>query len=175
LRFIEPAQEGKNQKDPITSERAALIRLILNRNYKNKGGYIMLKEQLDPTNLSPAYVCGHIFAVMESIQRAALGKDLNVGIRERFFSFASTNPSPAFGRLMKLSQNHITKLKHERAGVAIILDQQLRELCSNINEFPVVFSLEEQGQFALGYYHQKQKDYNDYKKHEELKQIMEEN
>ena len=64
----------------------------------------MIKEQNDLNDKSPAIVCGKIFAVMESIQRAAQGKDLNAGIRERFFSFASTSPAPAFGRLMKLSQ-----------------------------------------------------------------------
>jgi CRISPR-associated protein Csd1 len=122
---------------------------------------------------NPAIICGKIFAVMESIQRAAQGKELNAGIRERFFSFASTSPSPAFGRLMKLTQNHISKLKHEKPGLAVILDRQLQELCSIINSFPPIFSLEEQGQFALGYYHQKQQDYENAKNNKELQSIIE--
>jgi CRISPR-associated protein Csd1 len=170
IKFIETTEDGKT-RESITPDRAALIRLILNRNNKN-GGY-MIKEQNDSNDRLPAIVCGKIFAVMESIQRAALGKDLNAGIRDRFFSFASTSPAPAFGRLMKLSQNHISKLRHDKPGLAIILDRQLQELCSLLNEFPSIFSLEEQGQFALGYYHQRQQDFDNAKGNKELQVIIE--
>jgi len=170
IRFVENSEDGQT-KETMTPERAALIRFVLNRNIKNGGK--MIKEQNDPNDTSPAIVCGKIFAVMENIQRAAQGKDLNAGIRERFFSFASTSPAPAFGRLMKLSQNHISKLKHEKPGLAVILDRQLQELCSLINGFPAIFSLEEQGQFALGYYHQKQQDYDNAKNNKELKLLIE--
>ncbi len=172
IRFIENSEDGKTQ-ETITPERAALIRFILNRN--NKKEETMIKEQNDPNDKSPAIVCGKIFAVMESIQRAAQGKDLNAGIRERFFTSASTNPATAFGRLMKLSQNHISKLKHEKPGLAVLLDRQLQELCTFLNGFPVLFSLEEQGQFALGYYHQKQQNYDNAKNNKELQTIIEDN
>lgn len=169
IRFVEYADDGQT-KESLTPERAALIRFILNRN--NKNGDFM-KEQSDPNDKSPAIVCGKIFAVMENIQRAAQGKDLNAGIRERFFTSASTNPATAFGRLMKLSQNHISKLKHEKPGLAVLLDRQLQELCSFLDGFPAIFSLEEQGQFALGYYHQKQQDYENAKNNKELQSIIE--
>ncbi len=172
IRFVENTEDGQS-KESITPERAALIRFILNRN--NKNGGLMIKEQNDPNDTRQAIVCGKIFAVMEGIQRAAQGKDLNAGIRERFFSFASTSPAPAFGRLMKLSQNHISKLKHEKPGLAVILDRQLQELCSLLKGFPAIFSLEEQGQFALGYYHQKQQDYDNAKNNKELQSIIENN
>jgi len=170
VRIMENGDEQK-KKESITPDRAALIRLILNRN--NKGG-LMVQEKLDMENKAPAYVCGRIFAVLESVQRAALGKDINAGIRERFFSFASTNPSSAFGRLMKMSQNHLTKLKGEKPGVAVILDKELSDLFSLIDEFPSVFSLEEQGQFAIGYYHQKQDTYKKAKQNRELKAATDE-
>jgi CRISPR-associated protein Csd1 len=170
IRFVENSEDGQS-KETITPERAALIRFILNRNTKNGG--TMIREQNDPNDKSPALICGKIFAVMESIQRAAQGKDLNAGIRERFFTSASTNPATAFGRLMKLSQNHISKLKHEKPGLAVWLDRQLQELCSLLVGFPALFSLEEQGQFALGYYHQKQQDYDNAKINKELQSIIE--
>ncbi len=170
LRIVEN-NEDSGKKESVTPERAALIRLILNRN--NKGGY-MLTEKLDIENCSPPYICGRIFAVLEGIQRAALGKNINAGIRERFFSFASTNPSSAFGRLMKLSQNHLSKLKNEKAGLAVILDRELQELFSKIKEFPAIFALEEQGQFAIGYYHQKQDTFKKAKSNAELKDATEE-
>lgn len=170
IRFVENSEDGES-KETITPERAALIRFVLNRN--NLKGGTMIKAQNDPNDNSPAIVCGKIFAVMENIQRAAQGKDLNAGIRERFFTSASTNPATAFGRLMKLSQNHISKLKHEKPGLAVLLDRQLQELCSFLNGFPALFSLEEQGQFALGYYHQKQQDYENAKNNKELQSIIE--
>ncbi|MBW1727725.1 MAG: type I-C CRISPR-associated protein Cas8c/Csd1 [Deltaproteobacteria bacterium] len=172
IRVIEMTDDGRS-RETMTPVRASLIRLILNRNFKYKKGYTMQKEELDPENKNPSYLCGRIFAVMEGIQRAALGKNLNAGIRERFFSAASTNPSPAFGRLMRLSQNHLSKLKQEKPGVAVILDRELQYLCSAISAFPAILSLEEQGQFALGYYHQKQYDFDRAKKHEEFKSITE--
>ncbi len=170
IRIIENV-DGGGTKESITPERAALIRLIINRNYK---GGSMVSEKLDDNNYSPPYVCGRIFSVLESIQRAALGKDINAGIRERFFSFASTNPSSAFGRLMRLSQNHLTKLKTEKAGLAVVLDRELQELFSKIKEFPAIFSLEEQGQFAIGYYHQKQDTWQKAKNSAEMKSATEE-
>lgn len=155
----------------ITPERTALIRLLLNRN--NNGG-IEMAESLDEQNNSPAYISGRIFCVLENVQRAALGKT-NAGIRERFFSSASTNPSSAFGRLLKMSQNHISKIKGEKPGLAVIFDKELQELFSKIDNFPTIFKLEEQGQFAIGYYHQKNETFRKAAENKELKDAIENN
>jgi len=139
----------------VTAERAALIKLILNRN--NKGGGFMITENTVHGERPIAYVCGQVFAKLESIQYAALG-DKNAGIREKFFTYAMTSPAAAFGRLFNLSSKHFTKLKSEKTGLAVKLDKELQELCKDIDilKFPQLFLLEEQGQFAIGYYHQKQ-------------------
>ena len=116
---------------------------------------------LDETNSNSAYTCGRLFAVLESIQYHASGGNLNAGIRERFFSSASTTPTTAFGRLMKLSQHHLSKIRSDRPGLAVNLDKQLQELMCKIEgtRFPVTFSLEDQASFAIGYYHQRQDDF----------------
>ncbi len=112
-----------------------------------------------------AYICGQIFAKMESIQYAAAGGDRNAGIREKYFTYAMTSPAAAFGRLFNLSSKHFTKLKHEKPGLAVNLDKELQELCGGIDlekfpqVLPTIFHLEEQGQFAIGYYHQRQKQF----------------
>jgi len=139
----------------VTAERAALIKLILNRN--NKGGGFMITENEVQGDRPIAYVCGQIFAKMESIQYAALG-DKNAGIREKYFTFAMTSPASAFGRLFNLNSKHFTKLKNDKPGLAVTLDKELQELCKDVDirKFPSIFLLEEQGQFAIGYYHQKQ-------------------
>lgn len=144
----------------VTAECAALIKLILNRNFR--GGGCMITEDSVQGERPVAYICGQIFAKMESIQYAALGAR-NAGIREKYFTYAMTTPLAAFGRLFNLSSKHFTKLKHEKPGLAVNLDKELQELCSgiDIDKFPAMFRLEEQGQFAIGYYHQKQKQFAD--------------
>ncbi|MBA3066500.1 type I-C CRISPR-associated protein Cas8c/Csd1 [bacterium] len=162
-------KRARLDKNGVTPERAALIKLILLRNFK--GGIFMDQKKVEGRGNPAAYVCGQIFAVLESIQYAALGKT-NAGIREKYFTFALTNPAPAFGRLFSLSSKHFTKLKGEKPGLAVVLDRELQSLCKEIKieEFPAIFTLEEQGQFAIGYYHQRQKQFN----RAELKEIVEE-
>ena len=140
-------QRARLDKYGVTTERAALIKLILNRN--NKGGVFMITENMAQGDRPIAYVCGQIFAKLESIQYAALG-DRNAGIREKYFTYAMTSPAAAFGRLFNLHSKHFTKLKGEKPGLAVTLDKELQELCKDIDiqKFPQLFLLEEQGQFA---------------------------
>ncbi len=139
----------------VSAERAALIKLILMRN--TKGGGLIIMENNAQGKKPIAYVCGQIFAKLEHIQYKALG-DRNAGIREKYFTYALTSPAAAFGRLFNLNSKHLTKLKSEQPGTAVNLDKELQKLCGEIDilKFPQQFLLEEQGQFAIGYYHQKQ-------------------
>lgn len=142
-------------KGYVVKENVALLKLILNRlNTKKEGGFNM-NAKCDEENRSVAYVAGRIFALYEQIQYSALG-DVNAGIREKFFTSASTTPSRAFGRLANMCQKHISKL--EKSG-SVYYDKKLQELFGKIECFPTLFSLEEQGQFVIGYYHQKQEIY----------------
>lgn len=163
--------EGKSV-NTFTNARASLIKLILNR---NKNGGTKMKESLDFENTAPAYLCGRLFSLIEGIQRAALGKDVNAGVRERFFAAASSSPSPAFGRLLRNMQNHLTKVRQDKPGLAVILDSEVTDLCAKINGFPLIFTLEQQGQFALGYYHQKHYNFNRAKQNKEFESITDNN
>lgn len=145
--------------------RVSLLKLYMNRRINQQGG-TKLMAALDETNNNIAYICGRLFAVLESIQYHALGGDVNAGIRERFFSFASTMPSTAFGRLMKMTQHHLSKIRGEKPGLAVNLDKKLGELMSRVEgtRLPPVFSLEDQASFAIGYYHQRHQDFTSSKK-----------
>ena len=156
---MEQGTTGDEKAFSTWAARISLLKLCLNRNSYRKGEAYM--SGLDESNGNVAYVCGRLFAVLESAQYHASGGNLNSGIRERFFSFASTMPSAAFGRLMKLTQHHLSKLRGEKPGLAVNLDKQIQELMSRIEgtSFPAVFSLEEQASFAIGYYHQRQSDF----------------
>jgi len=156
-------QRARLDKYGVTAERAALIKLILTRH--NKGGDFVITEKIEQGNRPVAYICGQIFAKLESIQYHAASGDRNAGIRERYFTYAMTSPSSAFGRLFDLSSKHYKKIKTEKPGLAITLDKELQDLVKDvdINKLPATFSLEEKGQFAIGYYHQRQAQFDNAK------------
>lgn len=143
----------------VSAERAALIRLILNRHNRRKnGGDFMITEDVAKGKRPVAYISGQIFAKLESIQYAALG-EVNANIFVRYFTWAMTSPLAAFGRLFNDHSKHYAKLMRDKPRLAVKREKELQALVNDIvdiNSLPAIFSLEEKGQFAIGYYHQKQ-------------------
>jgi CRISPR-associated protein Csd1 len=135
--------------------RAVLIKMTLMSWADERGGAAMVA--LDPANQTPGYVCGRLLAVIENIQRAALG-NVNATVVDRFYGTASAAPMAVFSYLLKGAQPHLGKLRKERTGTYLALDRELQEVLSKLTHFPAVLSLEEQGLFALGYYHQRAAD-----------------
>ena len=80
----------------IDTPRIAPLRLILNRSSDEKD-HVM--PRLDPDSKDSAYLCGRMFAILEEIQRAALGKQLNTTLRDKYFGTAVTAPSSVLVRL----------------------------------------------------------------------------
>lgn len=115
--------------------------------------------QLDPDNQDASYRCGRLLAVLEEIQRAAL-PGINATIVDRFFGTASSAPASVFGRLVRGAQPHMSKLERDRHGAFIALQRRLEEVLGGISAsgFPKTLTLEQQGLFALGYYHQRAHD-----------------
>ena len=111
--------------------------------------------QLDNTNKEPAYLCGRLFALLEKIQREALGS-VGASIVDRFYGSASSAPASVFGNLMRGSQAHLSKLRknEKKKGLHGYFQKQLEEIAAHLMEFPLKLTLQQQGLFALGYYHQ---------------------
>lgn len=133
------------KKDIFSKERAALIKIVINRN-TNKH----MKSTLDETNTSLAYLCGRLFAVIETMQWKAMG-NVNNGVKERFFAATASQPS-ILGTLLT---KNVPIYQHKIKGY---LAKELNEITvqiSKIGSFPRRFSTIEQGEFALGYYFQK--------------------
>jgi CRISPR-associated protein Csd1 len=140
----------------ITRNRAALIKMVLlSQQTDFRGEDAMV--QLDPENRNPAYLCGRLLAVLEAIQRAAI-PGANTTITDRFFGTASSAPASVFGRLIRGSQPHLGKLRKDRRGTYEALERRLEEVQANLPAFPKTLTLEEQGLFGLGYYHQRATD-----------------
>lgn len=139
----------------VTAPQAALIKLVL----ASLPGRTQEEEmvELQPDHPSGGYQCGRLLAVLESVQRAAL-PGIKAGIVDRFYGSASSSPGGVFPRLVRGAQPHLGKLERDRKAAHVALQQRLEEVLGHLPAFPKVLSLEEQGLFALGYYHQRAAD-----------------
>ena len=113
----------------------------------------MLNEQCKDS----AYNCGRLFAVLEALQQKALGENINATIKDKFFASACSTPYLVFPRLLKLAQNHLGKLEK---GMNIYFEKMIQKITNNLGEsFPKALSMDKQGTFILGYYQQREKNY----------------
>lgn len=131
----------------ISPTRAAVIKACLNRLSSTTKEVTV---SLDKTNQNQGYVLGRLFAVLERAQEQA-SPGINATIRDRFYSSASTTPVAAFPFLMKLKNHHLAKLQYKN-----YFEKMIGEITENISDFPAHLVLADQGQFAIGYYHQRQ-------------------
>ena len=58
--------------------------------------------------------------------------------------------------MFRLNQHHLAKLER---GSRVHRERQIGEILGKLNGFPKLLSLEQQGQFVLGYFHQRQNLY----------------
>lgn len=133
----------------VNYPRAAIIKACINR-YSGKEE---LKVSLDESNMNTAYRLGRLFAVLERIQERA-SPNINATIRDRYYGAASGTPVTVFSTLLKLKNHHIAKLDNK--GEAVNLEKLLGQIMDGIADFPAQLGLQDQGRFAIGYYHQRQ-------------------
>ncbi|MCL4491530.1 MAG: type I-C CRISPR-associated protein Cas8c/Csd1, partial [Nitrospirae bacterium] len=137
----------------VTYPRASLIKAVLVRKARYKNEKEEIAMGLDAGNTNAGYRLGRLFAVLEKIQEEA-SPGINATIRDRFYSSASSTPVTVFSHLLKLKNHHIAKL--ENKGRAVNFEKLVGEIVDDINDFPAHLSLDDQGRFAVGYYHQRQ-------------------
>lgn len=142
----------------VTWGRASIVKayLIHNTQWKEGVNYMGLNEESNDT----AYVLGRLFAVLESIQLDA-NPGIKATIRDRYFNAACATPASVFPILFKLKNSHIKKLEREKESSKIYYEKLLMSIMEKLSleNYPQRLSLEEQGKFILGYYHQMQKKY----------------
>ena len=151
--LLEAAVRRIRAEHEINHPRAALIKAILNRQRRfHIPSDKELTVSLDLTNTNPGYRLGRLFAVLERAQERA-NPGLNATIRDRYYGAASSTPVAVFSNLMKLKNHHIAKL--ENRGEAVNLEKLIAEVMDGIDDFPTHMPLQDQGRFAIGYYHQR--------------------
>ena len=140
----------------VNGLRVAMMKAVLERRFRKS--FIEEGVPMSLNNESPnrAYLLGRLFAVLERIQYQALG-ELNAGIADRYYGSASAVPFSVFPRLLSGAKHHLSRLRKDKAGMAVNLDKDLGKIIAKLPEtFPRHLSIDEQGRFAIGYYHQKQ-------------------
>lgn len=104
---------------------------------------------------NPGYQLGRLFAVYELAQRSALGR-VNAGIRDKYFGAASATPANVFPLIVRGGQNHLAKVRKDKPGWAALIEKELEEIHSHLAPaLPRSLNLQKQGEFAIGYYHQR--------------------
>lgn len=145
------AEQGR-----VTWGRTAIIKAFLIKNYKNTEGEVCMGLNEECNDV--AYVLGRLFSVLESIQTDA-NPGIKSTIRDRYFNSACATPASVFPVLIKLKNSHIKKLEREKENVKVYYEKLLTQIMGKLETYPKRLSLEEQGKFILGYYHQMQKKY----------------
>lgn len=160
--YTDVIMRTRAEQGNVTYGRAAIIKAYLIKNYKWKEGekYMALNEACN----EPAYILGRLFAVLEGVQKDA-NPDIKATIRDRYFNSACATPATVFPILLKLKNSHIRKLERDNGYKKRKHEDAITELIGKLDMtdsgkgMPSRLSLEEQGKFMLGYYHQTQKRY----------------
>jgi CRISPR-associated protein Csd1 len=145
-----------SSKDHVPAARAALIAAGLVRSpISNLTERTTLLNQNQVTHPTQAYLLGRLLALCERTQR--IEREFNVTIADRFYSSLSTRPATVFGSLMKLNRAHLSRMRSP--GLRIWIEGRIAEVMSSLGtELPATLNLISQGEFALGYYHEKWAD-----------------
>lgn len=154
----------RNRADQsVTYARASLIKAYLNRKARSTASSTLKEISVgyDKDRNDIGYVLGALFAVLEKIQEESTesGK-INATIRDRYYGSASSTPVTVFATLLKLSQHHLSKIRKRSHGRSINLNKMLSEIIEKTNTFPSHLNMEQQGLFAIGYYHRRQEFFN---------------
>ena len=114
---------------------------------------------LDRNHPNTGYQLGRLFAVYELAQRAALGRGVSDDSRQ------------IFRRSLHHAREHLPhhhqqrsepslQVRREKPGWASVIEKELEEVVGRIQpvmpfSLPRSLRLEDQGEFAIGYYHQR--------------------
>ncbi len=130
----------------ITYLRAGTLKAFLNRNHHKN-----IPMSLDHSRKETSYLLGRLFSALEKTQEDAQ-PNINATIRDRFYSAASATPGTVFPRILRTYQHHLAKLE---GGMKVNRERLVQEILAPVQSFPSHMNLQDQGQFAIGYYHQR--------------------
>lgn len=135
--------------------------LHLNERWRTPGDDQDMNEKdsarLADENSDPGYLCGRLMAILEETQRRAADGQLNTTIVDRNYNAAATAPGSTLPRLLQQAETaHIPKVR-KTAGTSTAegIRSDLEAILTGLEAFPRTLDIKGQGQFALGFYHQR--------------------
>jgi CRISPR-associated protein Csd1 len=114
---------------------------------------------LDRDESNVGYRLGRLFALLDYAQYLSVGA-VNAGVKEKFFASASSTPRRIFPSLLRMSQNHLSDARKdvETRDRANHTDSEIKQVMDGLEAhtpFPTTLSLDDQGRFIVGFYHQR--------------------
>lgn len=146
----------------ISGTRVALCKAVLVRQERLSAQPNAITQEvpvsLDPHSTHAGYLLGRLFAELENAQRGALGNEVNATIRDRYYGAASATPASVFPMLLRNVQHHLSNMrKKDKGGLAHKIETEMGAIIDGLGDsFPRSLRIEDQGRFAIGYYHQSQ-------------------
>jgi CRISPR-associated protein Csd1 len=158
LRFRVPDRPKNGQEEAEARCRqqtqASAIKFVLT--YAKKEAVTL--QSLDQSFKSVSYLCGRLLAVLEEAQGRASRWRVQATLVDRFYGGASTSPKNTLSVLVRQGTvAHMPKIRKIGAGYRD-LEETLESVMVSIDDgggFPAMLTLREQGEFALGFYHQR--------------------
>ena len=152
--------------DPGDGWHAAACRAVLHRDQRARRADPEIPEAgetpmaLDRTHTNPGYLLGRLFAVYELARVAALGRGLNATTRDKYFGGASATPASILPLVISKGQNHLAEARKNSPGWSFLIERELEAIMDQIepgvpHTLPRTLRLEDQAEFAIGYYHQR--------------------
>lgn len=163
--MLSSKEEEKNADVSKETLVFQLLKAWLRRKQRMKGETELMEEQNVVQQRDAAYHCGQLMALYAVIQEKAM-PEVGVGVAERYYAAASSTPAFVIGKLSQLSQHHLTKLEK---GAAIYYEGLLDRTYTLIGQrsIPTMLTMEQQAEFALGYYQQRAELFTKNKKAQE--------
>ena len=138
----------------VNGLRVAVLKSVLVKNFDME-----VPVAIDPTFTDQGYLLGRLFALYEQAQTAALGRNVNATIKDKYYGAASAQPRKVFHLLESGSANHLSKVGKQKPGLKVNLEKQIgaiKELMEpGRDPFPASLPDKSQALFGLGYYHQR--------------------
>jgi CRISPR-associated protein Csd1 len=158
LRFRIPDRaKTKSDGEELSRRRQNLIAAIKFVLTYDKQEAITL-QSLDIAYSSGPYLCGRLLAILEEAQSRASRWRVQATIVDRYYGGASTAPAATFSVLINQgTKAHMPKIRKIGAGYQE-LERCLEDVITAIDDqggFPSTLTLRQQGEFALGFYHQR--------------------
>jgi len=135
----------------VDGRRAATIAAVLRRNYKKEVPTVLNEDEQDI-----AYLLGQLFGAYVYAEKSY--QERGTGLRQKYIGAASATPARVFPVLMRGYEHNLASLRKaggQKAGAGVKADRAVASIIDKLDgDMPATLTLEAQGKFFIGFYHQ---------------------